>query len=393
LVAVEFALSVVLLAGAGLLMRSFISLQNVDPGFRTDHVLTLHVRLLGNNPFTTHDQLLQRFLQVPGVKAVGAMDELLPQDDPDAFGVRAVEGKDIEAWGKWTAPLAWTDVSGDALGAMGVPLLKGRYFSSQDGPDTPPVVLIDESMAHRYWPDQDPVGQHLKGWDPRGHCTPSGCKDEWVTVIGVVPDMRRRGRERQPIADIFQWYRQSLPGNPPPGDFVIRTAVEPSRLAAALRSAVRDIDKTAVLSGVATVETRLDEQIGPRRFQTWLLALFALLALLLAGTGVYSVMHYVVAQRTQEMGIRIALGAQSRDVFRLVLAQGLTLAMAGLGAGLTTAFFVLRVLQSLLFGVRATDPVTLLAVVVALSVTTMAACYVPARRATRVDPMESLRCG
>jgi len=391
LVATEFALSVVLLAGAGLLIRSFMKLHKVDSGFQTSHVLTVHVRLLGNNTLATHDQVLERLQALPGIKAVGAIDDLLPQSDPDLFGVRAVDGKEIEAWGKWTAPLAWNVVSGDVLNAMGVTLIQGRYFSSQDGPDTPPVVLIDQSMARRYWPNQDPVGQRLKGWDPRGHCRPAGCKDEWVTVIGVVADLRRRGRERQPIADIFQWYRQNLPGGGLPGDFVVRTTVEPEQLAASVRRAIHEVDDTAVISKLATLETKLDEQLAPRRFQTWVLALFALVALLLAGVGVYSVMHYVVAQRTQELGIRMALGADSGDVLKLVIGQGMNVALYGLAAGTLAALALTRVLRSLLFAVRPTDPVTFVSVVVLLCITAIAACYVPARRATKVDPIIALR--
>lgn len=391
LVVAEFALSMVLLAGAGLLIRSFVKIQNVDPGFQIDHVLILHIQLLGNNPFPTHDHVLQRLRAVPGVKAVGAIDGMLDQSNPDPFGVRAIEGKQIEAWGKWTAPLAWTTFSGDALTAIGVPLMKGRYFSSQDGPDAPLVVLIDESMAQRYWPGEDPVGQHLKGWDPRGHCKPSGCSDEWVTVIGVVRDMRRRGREKQPVPDIFQWYRQSLPGARPPGDFIVRTAVPPEQIAPALRAAVHEVDRTAVISDVATMEAKLDEQLDSRRFQTTLLALFSLAALVLAAIGVYGVMHYVVAQRTREMGIRIALGAQPGDVFRLVIAQGMKVALLGLGIGTMAAFALVQVLRSLLFGVRATDALTFVLVASGLCVTTLIACYAPARRATKVDPMVALR--
>jgi predicted permease len=391
LVVAEFALSVVLLSGAGLLIRSFLRLENVDPGFRTDHVLTLHIGLLGNDLFARHDQVLQRLKQIPGVSAVGAVDGMLGQDDPDPFGVRAIEGKEIETWGKWSAPLAWSTLSGDALTAIGAPLLQGRYFSSQDGPDTPPVVLIDESMAQRYWPNQNPVGQHLKGWDPRGHCRPSGCQDEWVTVIGVVADMRRRGRERQPIPDIFQWYRQSLPDSGPPGEFVVRTSGEPEQLAATVRSAVHQVDPTAVISAVAALQAKLDQQLDARRFQTWLLALFALLALVLAALGIYGVMHYVVTQRTREMGIRMALGAQSSNVFRLVISEGITLAVTGLGLGVLAALPTLRILQSLLFGVRLADPVTFLLVILALCASTTAACYLPARRATTVNPVIALR--
>jgi putative ABC transport system permease protein len=253
------------------------------------------------------------------------------------------------------------------------------------------VVLIDEKMARRYWPNADPIGQHLKGWDPRGHCTPSGCKDDWVTVIGIVGDMRRRGREKEPVSDIFQWYRQSLPGAPPPGDFIVRTTGEPEQLAPTLRKAVHAVDKTAVISAVTTMQTELDEQLTPRRFQTWLLALFALIALALAATGVYGVMHYVVSQRTREMGVRIAVGAQSSDIFRLVIGQGMKLALFGLCIGTAAAFVLVRVLQSLLFGVRSTDAVTFFVVLIALCTSTMAACYLPARRATRVNPIIALR--
>ena len=212
-----------------------------------------------------------------------------------------------------------------------------------------------------------------------------------MTVIGVFADMRRRGRERQPVPDIFQWYRQSLPGNPPPGDFVVRTTVEPSSLAAALREAIHEVDRTAVISNLATLDAKLDEQLAPRRFQTWLLALFALAALLLAGIGIYSVMHYVVAQRTQELGIRMALGARSGDVFKLVIGQGMNVALFGLAAGTLAALAFTRVLEKLLFGVKPTDPATLLGVIVAMVVTAIAACYVPARRATRVNPIIALR--
>ena len=391
LVAAEFALSVVLLSGAGLLIRSFMKLQNVDPGFRTDHALALRVQLLGKNTFALHDQVLQRLGHIPGVKSVGAINGLLRSEDPDFFGVRAVQGKDIEAWGKWTAPLAWNTLSGDSLSAIGITLIKGRYFSSSDGPDTPPVVLISENMARRYWPNQDPIGQHLKGWDPRGHCTPSECQDEWVTVIGVVGDMRRRGRERQPIADIYQWYRQSLPDDAPPGDFVVRTTVDPAQLAPTLRSAIHQVDPTAVISDVATLQNKLDQQLDSRRFQTGLLTLFAGIALLMAGVGIYGVMHFAVVQRTREMGIRMALGAQSRDVFRLIIAQGMMVVLFGVIVGAAAAFAVVRVLQSLLFSVRSTDLVTFLFVVATLCVTAIAACYVPARRAARVDPIVALR--
>jgi putative ABC transport system permease protein len=391
LVAAEFALAVVLLSGAGLLIRSFIKLQNVEVGFQTDHVVTLHVRLLGNDSFGTHDRLLRRLGTIPGVSVVGAIDELLPRSDPDPFGVRAIDGKQIEAWGKWASPLAWNVVSGDALDAMGVALIRGRYFSSEDGPDSPQVVLIDESTARRYWPGQDPVGQRLKGWDPRGHCTPAGCKDEWVTVIGVFADMRRRGRERQPIADIFQWYRQSLPGNPPPGDIIVRTTVEPATLGPTLRAAIHEVDPTAVVSGISTLETKLDEQLSSRRFQTWLLTLFSTMALLLAGLGIYSVMRYVVEQRTREMGIRLALGAQSVDLFKLVVGQGMKVALFGLVLGTLSAFLMMRALQSLLFGIRPTDPLTFIGVVVLLGTISVVACYLPARRATKVDPIVVLK--
>ena len=391
LVTVEFALSAVLLAGAGLLTRSFLKIQNVNPGFQADHVVMLHVGLTGSKTLATHDRILQRLQAVSGVKAVGAIDSMFSGSDPDLFGVRAIEGQEVERWGTWTTPLAWNTLSGNALTAMGAPLIRGRYFSSQDGPDTPPVALIDQRMAQRYWPNRDPVGQHLKGWDPRGYCTPSGCKDEWVTVIGVVGDMRRRGREREPVADVFEWYRQGLPGQSPPGDFIVRTAVDPAQLAATLRGAVHEVDKTAVISAMATMQTQLEQQLGSRRFQTWLLALFAMAALILAATGIYGVMHYVVSQRTKEMGIRMAVGARSSDIFRLVIGQGVKLALFGLMIGTAAALALVRMLQSLLFGVQSTDAITFSIVLVTLCMSTIVACTLPARRATRVNPIVALR--
>ena len=234
-------------------------------------------------------------------------------------------------------------------------------------------------MARRYWPGEDPIGKGIKGFDPRGR------NDEWVRVVGVVKDMHSRGLERSPIAQIYETQAQSLDETE---NLVVRTDAS----AAVLLEVIRTVDKAAVLLDVNTLEARLREQNAPRRFQTLLLTLFAALALALAGAGIFATMHYSVAQRTKEIGIRLAVGARQANVVGMILREGLLLVGAGIGIGLAGSLALARSIRTLLFEVGPGDPVTLSAVSLLLATIALFACYTPARRATRIDPMLALRC-
>jgi predicted permease len=385
LVVTEFALALILLAGAGLLVRSFLAVEAIDPGFEPQHVLTMRVTWPSGTPDFVragqYAQVLNRVRSLPGVESAGGISDLFEMGPPKILGLRSVEGRAPEPREQWT-PLIWKSVSGDCFQALGAPLLRGRYFSAADGPDSSLVAIIDQGAARRYWPGEDPIGKRFKGQDPRGH------NDDWLTVIGVVRDMRRSGRERQPTPHVFEWYQQS--GDVPPF-LVLHTTGDPRALADSLHSAVRAISETAVLSPVTTLEQQLSDQLSPRRFQTWLLGLFSLLALVLATVGIYGVLHYSVARRTHEIGTRMALGAQKREVLTMVVGRGLKLALIGVAVGTAGALALTRFLASLLYGVKPTDPVTFIAVSLILVGVAFAACYVPARRAATIDPMVALR--
>lgn len=386
LVVTEFALSVILLTGAGLLIRSFLAVQAVDLGFEPEQAITLRMTLPAEAPYARRiaflDSALERVRALPGVQAAGAIDGLFELGGARILGLRSVEGRAAEPREQWTA-LTWKTISGEYMQAMGAQLLRGRFFSEQDGPYSPLVAIINESMARRYWPDQDAIGKRFKGQDPRGR------NDDWLTVIGVIRDLRSHGLERQTTPYVFQWYRQS---GAIPSDLVVRTTGAPAKLSATLRSAVRSLDQTAILSRATTMEQQLSEQMAPRRFHTWLLTLFSIIALALAGLGIYGVMSYAVVQRTHEIGIRVALGAQTGDVLGMLFRQGLRLALIGLGAGLAVAWLLTQLLKNILYGVTPTDPVTYITVSLVLIGVAAAAISIPARRATKVDPLEALRC-
>jgi len=244
------------------------------------------------------------------------------------------------------------------------------------------VAIIDQAAARRYWPGEDPIGKRFKGQDARG------ARDEYLTVIGVVGNMRREGLGQRPTPHIFQWREQAGGVTP---DFVVRTDGDPGALSAALRRAVREVAPTAIASPVTTMEQQLSEQLSPQRFQTGLLALFSLVALVLAGVGVYGVMHYSVTRRSYEIGLRVALGARPADVLRLVLGEGLGLAAVGLLLGLLGALAATRILASLLFATSTTDPLAFGGVSLALLAVALGACHLPARRALNVEPMVALR--
>lgn len=386
LVVSEFAIATVLLVGSGLLVRSFIAIESVDPGFPADQILTMNINLPGatsdrvNNLYAA---VLERVRGLSGVQAAGAVDTLLDFGKISNLGLRSIEGHSPEPQEHWK-PLRWTAVRGDFFQAMNVPLVKGRYFSQQDGPDSPLVAIIDQSTARRYWLAEDAIGKRFKGQDPRGR------NDDWLTVVGVVGDMRRGGLDKDPIPHVYQPDTQAIDGYKTE-DLVVRVAGPAGTFAKPLRAIVREIDSTAILSGVTTIGSELSGELSPRRFQTTVLSLFSFVALLLAGVGIYGVLGYSVTRRTHEIGIRMALGARPGEMLKLVLSDAARLAIVGLTIGLVAAAAVTQFLKSLLFGITSTDPLTFLGVAILLLSLALLACYLPARRAARVDPLIALR--
>ena len=381
-VVAQVGLAVVLLTGAGLLIRSFVAVQSVDPGFRPSRVLAATLRFGNSLPrdrrAVLYREAMTRIGRLPGVRAVGAISTMFYLDDEAKFGLRGVEGRPLESRERWT-PMKWATISGDYFQALRVPLVRGRFFTDQDTKETTPVVVINETMAHRYWPGDDPVGKGIKGFDPRGR------NDEWVRVIGVVKDMHSSGLERSPVAQIYEAQAQSLDETE---NLVVRT----DATVGVLRDTIRSLDNTAVLTDVTTLAERLKEQNAARRFQTLLLSLFAALALGLAGAGIFAMMHYTVAQRTKEIGIRMAIGASRANVVQMILREGLLLVGVGVGIGLGGSLVLSRSIRSLLFEVGPGDPITLSTVTILLAGIALFACFIPARRATQIDLMIALRC-
>jgi predicted permease len=326
-------------------------------------------------------QVLDRLASVPGIEAAGGIDDLFQLNVPGKLGFRAVEGQRSESRQEWTA-LTWDAVSGDYFHAMGAKLLRGRFFTDQDGPDSPLVAVIDESLARRYWPNEDPIGKRFKGEDPRGR------NDDWLTVIGVVRNMRRQGLERETTPHVYEWYRQSQALT---RDIVVRTRGNPANFATAVRAAVRSVDRTAVIARVTTLDGEIEEQTTERRFQTWLMGLFASVGLGLAAIGIYGLMHYTVAHRTREIAIRMAVGARVEQVVGMTLREGVVLSLIGAAAGIAAAFWTNRLLAGLLFGVRPGDLWTLVSASLLLIAGALLGSALPAFRAAKVDPVTVLR--
>ena len=381
-VVAQVGLAVVLLTGAGLLIRSFVAVESVDPGFSTSRVLAATLRFSNALPrdrrVALYREAMTRIGRLPGVRAVGAISTMFFLGDDAKFGLRAVEGRPLESREQWTQ-MTWATISGEYFQALGVTLIRGRFFSDQDRKDTSPVVIVNETMARRYWPGDDPIGKGIKGFDPRGR------NDEWVRVIGVVKDVHSSGLERSPIAQIYETQAQSL-------DETENLVVHTDASVGSLRDTIRSLDNAAVLRDVSTLGVRLEEQTAPRRFQTVLLSLFAVLALGFAGAGIFAMMHYTVAQRTKEIGIRMAIGASRANVVQMILREGLLLSVVGVGVGLAGSLALSRSIRSLLFEVGPGDPITLGIVSLLLVGIALLACYLPARRATQIDPMVALRC-
>jgi putative ABC transport system permease protein len=380
LVILQLSLALVLLTGAGLLTRSFVRLTRTDPGFAPHNLLTARVGL-PENQYPQPDQrrvffenLLTNLRTLPGVSSAEAVVALPLMGSMMAAGFD-IEGRPPRADVNQGAAI--NIVSPGYLHAIGVPLISGRALTPQDSADAPKVVILNRACARTFFPDGDPVGKRIQIADMG-----------WATIAGVVGDLRQAGLVARPEPEIFVPYLQM-----PYADMavVIRTTEDPLRLVRTLRSRVGSFDKSLPIYDVTTMEQLLAEQMASRKFNMALMGLFAFLAVALAAVGIYGVMTYSVTQRTHEIGIRMALGAEQLDVMRLVLRQGIVLAAVGIGIGVAGALVLTRFLSSLLYGVQATDPVTFLVVAVLLGGVALLATYLPARRATKVDPLVALR--
>src|SRR5215813_4408790 len=384
LVISEVALSLVLLIGAGLMIRSFWKLQNVNPGFDSSNALTMSLVLTPIRYSEPHqrlafvEQAMEQIRAVPGVVSVGTTTKV-PLTGGGSTQPFSVEGRPTAAISE--QPMAQTRyISSDYFRAIGIPLRQGRFFSDYDRDKSVPVLIISEAMARRFWPGESPIGKRL---------TPSFHSEQGAReIVGVVGDVKTSGLDVDAAAMMYLPFKQAAL---PFMSFVVRTSSTPESLVQPVSKAIYSIDKEQALTDVQTMEQVLRKSLSDRRFNMTLLLTFAGVALMLAAVGVYGVMNYTVTLRRRELGIRMALGAETTDVLRLVLGQGLMLTLMGVGAGLISAYALTRLMASLLYGVTATDYLTFVSVSAVLIAVGLVASYVPARRATKVNPTIALR--
>jgi putative ABC transport system permease protein len=395
LVTAQFALAVVLLVAGGLLVRSFNRLMSVDPGFRAEHVLTLSTSLpasaypQGADVRSFYNRLLENIGGLPGVSAAAASTDL-------PLGIRERRAFTIEADSNPTGELAYVVahdwVAGRYFEALGIPLKRGRYLLPQDQPASEPVIVINETMARTFWKDQDPVGRRVAWGNPRTH-------GPWMRIVGVVADVKQGPLNSETVSQTFQpWVQVSdsmlgdnLVGALRSMKISVRTEIDPISLASAVQARIRALDPALPVAAVRTLEEVVRTSAAPQRFNTVVLSSFGLLALLLAALGIGGILATSVSRRTQELGIRMALGARRPALLRMVLGEGMTLAVLGLAIGLPVAYALTRLMSTLLFEVSPRDPLTFAAVGVLLVTVALAASYLPARRATGIDPMAALR--
>jgi putative ABC transport system permease protein len=381
LVIAEVALSVALLAGAGLLIKSMLRLSNSNVGFEPNNVLTMDLKIPRNRYRAEGErarllqQIIDRVQVQPGVEAA-TLSASLPGFESWTNDI-APEGQAPLQPGE-LINVDWAIVSADYFRTMRIPILKGRTFSRNEDAEGRPVVLVDENLARRFWPNEDAIGKHIKYDSPA-----------WHEVVGVVKEVKLYGSEAKPLIKIYTPMGRAAVQNPRLS--VRSSSKNPESLAAALTREIHSLDKDMPITEIETLENILAREVSPKRFNTGLLSLFAALALLLAAIGVYGVTSYTVAQRTHEVGIRMAIGAQRRDVLRLFMGESLKLVLAGIAIGLAGAFALTRLIASLLFGISTTDATTFALVSIALLAVALLACYIPARRATKVDPLVALR--
>jgi putative ABC transport system permease protein len=382
LVIAEVALSLVLLIGAGLMIKTIINLNGVYSGFSAEKVLTLRTDLPAKKyadlrkRAAFYQQVIDRVRTLPGIVSVGYTTSvpLVWRGGTNGF---EIEGK---------VPLPGMDanhrqISSDYFKTMSIPIRAGRTFNEYDGPDSQPVAMINETMARQFWSNENALGTRFRLSD----------ESPWITVVGIAGDVNQMGLDVPVKAEMYFPYQQDSEAWCAPRHLVVRTTGNPKGLAAIVTQSVWSVDKDQPVSDIKTMQEILDEEVSPRSTQMWLMTSFAVLALLLASVGIYGVLSFAVAQRIPEIGVRMALGAQQTDVLKMIVGQGMILTISGVGIGLVAAFLLTRLMSGLLFGVNASDPTTFAIVVGVLAVVSFVACLIPARRATKVDPMVALR--
>jgi predicted permease len=386
LVVAQLALSVILLIGAGLLIRSFASLEKVSPGFNPQGVLTLELTTNGKRykdaatVLATYRNLNERFEHIPGVLAAGSITSL-PLSEMFAWGPLTIEGR-VPPNGENFINADERIIAGHYIEAMQIPLRSGRLFNDLDTATSPRVAIIDEYFAQQFWPGGTAVGKRIRtgGLDS---------KDPWITIVGIVGQIKQDSLDAN---SRIAFYMPQSQYTTPAMNVVLRSSVAPASLTRAIKAQVREVDQDLPIYNVRTMDARVQESLSRRRFAMVMLSVFALLALALATIGIYGVMAYMVGQGTREIGIRLALGATQKNILQLVVRQGMALALTGVAVGLAGGFTLTRLIRSSLFGVRPSDPLTFLAIAGVLALITLVASYIPARRASRIDPMISLRC-
>jgi putative ABC transport system permease protein len=387
LVVAEVGLSLMLLTGAGLLMQSFLRLERSNPGFRPDDILTMEVTLpktgygRPDQQHTFYSRVLEQVRTLPGLSQA-ALISALPLQGHSNYNSFDIEGRADPKSLKDKPVADKRMIAGDYFNLMGIPLLRGRAFQDADQESTPGVAIVDEATARQFWPNENPLGKRLR------YYTDQGKPDRWLTIVGIAGSVKEARIEEPAGASVYVPLLQSSWGN---ASLVVRGFAGTKNLANSIIGSIRAIDRDLPVGKVRTMEQIVQESGWRQRFAAELVGIFALVALTLAVIGTYGVMAYSVAQRTQEFGIRAALGASRSDMLKLVLRQGLLLSLAGIAIGLAGAMAATRFLASLLFEVPVRDPLTFGAAAVILAAVALLASYLPALRATRVDPTIALR--
>ncbi|MGD0300099.1 MAG: ABC transporter permease [Bryobacteraceae bacterium] len=386
LAAGEVAVALILLVGAGLMMKSLYRLLAVDPGFKTDRILTMDMQLrtaqYAKDPAVLNfwQQVLYRVRALPGVEAA-ALGTVVPFTDSHSRADITIEGMALPKPGSFPHPDAHS-VSPGYLRTLGVPLLRGREFTDADQANSPLVGMVNAAIARQFFPNQDVLGKRFMF----GH--PKADPPRWITIVGIAADTKLYGLANPARLEVYLPLRQAVSSGM---NLIVKSAADPAALTSSIRGAIASIDKDQPIFAIATMQELVNSSISTRRITLILLGLFSALALVLAAIGIYGVISYSVAQRTHEIGIRMALGADGGGVLRMILAQGVKIAGAGVAIGILASFGLTRLMTKLLYSVSAADPVTFAAVAIVLVLVAMLACYIPARRALRVDPIIALR--